>query len=344
MDACVDACVLFGAQHCEAKRGMFQEIPCLHSQTIYASVPAVQAVMGSFHRDGQTMWREFLVALEPFAGIIHHKGHGKTMKHIRSLLSTAVAMMVATTFADEATDPGSAVADKLQPALEIPLSISLRLGYHDFNKDTSLHIDENGNGSQFPDVDKSWCLQTELRYEIRDTPLDIVARGYYASTDFKIGAEQMLSAGGGNKVEVASTTEATQYGGSIQALWNFARGEALNPYVAAGAVFDKIELDATYRLYQRVGNTWKQSSGQNFSSDDDGTAAVVRGGLEYTVDSYYFRGEVGYLTKLYEDAMFELNGMAGYQLTEKLRLDLAATYFTKEYKDYFITFGVTYSL
>ena len=223
-------------------------------------------------------------------------------------------------------------------------AISVRFGYHDWKDSTA--------------IDNNYGLQAEIRIALGDTPLDIDLRGHYANVEyddfvyygtdaFRYYSSHVYQ----NYAVTVSDDERQLYGGSAQLLWNFRRGEFLNPYLAAGVMYERDEEEYDWALVVKnrmtlsyLSTTWYDVLRGREKKSDDGTAFVGRVGLETDIDLFYARLEAAYVTELYDDdAQFELNGIIGIKASDSLRIDLAGTYFT-EWKEYYVTAGLTFLL
>ena len=217
-------------------------------------------------------------------------------------------------------------------------AISLRFGYHGTDGD----LIEDGFGGHL-----------EFRFAIGDTPFDIVLRGHaaYGEQDddemFVVAADQYLYGRGivtdGVLMENA---EDTIYGGSVQVQYNFLRGEAVNPYISAGVLFEKDELeyDGLYVLaYETAYVRYLDGVKWHDKIDEDGFAFVGRLGVEFKADPMYARFEAGLVTKVYDgdNAQAELNAVVGTHVTEGMRLEVAGTYYT-DWEEYYIMGGLTF--
>lgn len=209
------------------------------------------------------------------------------------------------------------------------------------------------------------ALQLEGRAALGDTPFDIVARGYFGTSEAKnvkryedfsgvyygipmsVGEEDTLKGG-----------DISVFGGSLQGQFNFNRGAEINPYVAAGAAFEKakyddIEITARAQASAVSGRRWVTAWEEETSKDswsEDGVAFVGRVGCEFNMAPFWFVAEASWMSGLYDeddassdDAQFELAGRAGWQFNENCRLDAGVDYYT-EWKQFFAGLGVTFSL
>lgn len=219
------------------------------------------------------------------------------------------------------------------------VSFSIRAGYH------------NWKDSKF--VDTSWGGQLELRAALGESPLDIVLRGHYAGAEyddtFAVGSDTYsYRSAKVHEVGVVDyyNTKQSAYGGSAQLQWNFGRGELVNPYIAAGAMYEKQKFETDYTYSQRnlmtykwLAKSWANSGFGRIEEDDDGTAFVGRFGIDLSPDPFYARLEAAYITELYEDdAQAELSAVVGAKVTDNFRIDLSGSYFT-EWKEYYICAG-----
>ena len=218
------------------------------------------------------------------------------------------------------------------------MSVSARYGYYGTKGDI---LDEGLGG------------QVELKISLGDSPFDLVARAYNAvaelDDDEYLYSVDTFSYGRANYAEafVIDDLKETIYGGSVQLQYNAMRGELVNFYVAAGAMYERTELeyDAGYALgyrYSYYSTIILDSYGWHEKYSDDGFAFVGRVGIELNPEPLYVRLEAAYFTKIYDedDAQAELNAIVGLNLTDNLRLDVAGTYFT-DWEQYYITGGVT---
>lgn len=209
------------------------------------------------------------------------------------------------------------------------------------------------------------ALQLEGRAALGDTPFDVVARfyfgtseakdmkeyeeynGYYRGAQMSVGEEFELDGG-----------DISVFGGSLQGQYNFCRGADINPYVAAGAVFEKVKYDdieVTERAQASAvyGGRWATAWGADKYKDswsEDGAAFVARVGAEFNAAPFWFVAEASWMSALYDkddvsgdDAQFEIAGRAGWLFTENCRLDAGVDYYTK-WKQIFAGLGVTFSL
>ena len=238
----------------------------------------------------------------------------------------------------------SVTQTELQSVDTKAISFSIRLGLHDW-KDS-----EN--------VDKNYGAQLEARVAMGDTPLDIDIRGHYADVEYDdyvfYGTDSFryYNARVHRQVAISVFDDQRQvYGGSAQLLWNFRRGETLNPYVAAGVMYEKDEeeydwsmLVANRMTLSYLSTGWNDVQSGREKKSDNGTAFVGRVGLEAESDPLYGRIEVAYVSEMYEDdAQAEINALFGVKASENVRIDISGNYFTK-WKEYFIMAGVTFLL
>ena len=218
-------------------------------------------------------------------------------------------------------------------------SFSVRAGYH------------NWKDEEF--VDKSWGVQLEGRISIGDSPLDVLVRGHYVDAkydDHYLWAADTYGYRGAKVQEINAIQfldeKAYAYGGSLQLQWNAGRGEIVNPYLAAGVMYEKqkSEADVIYvtkinMLYKGLYGSFVGDSAGRIETDDDGTAFVGRVGLEFSPDPFYARLEASYVTEIYEDdAQAELSAIVGAKVTNNFRIDFSGTYFT-DWKEYYICAG-----
>lgn len=226
-----------------------------------------------------------------------------------------------------------------------PISISGRVGAFDW-KDSEF-------------VDSSFGAQMEARIGLGDTPFDIVFRGYGASVEYDdfvaYGSEVFPYKGATVLDEEAlefNNMEASVIGGSFQLQLNLCRDKEFNPYIAAGAMYEKTEIETDYvyvrqttMKYKWLTGRWVSGETGKFEMSENGSAFIGRVGFEWKpAPKFYVRAEAGYLTKLYDDpeekAQAELNAIVGCHVTNNVRLDVAATYFT-EWEEYYLTVGAT---
>ncbi len=209
------------------------------------------------------------------------------------------------------------------------------------------------------------ALQLEGRAALGDTPFDVVARFYFGTSEAKDmkAYEEHNGYYRGAKVSVGEEYELdggdiSVFGGSLQGQYNFCREDDINPYVAAGAVFEKVKYDdieVTERAQVSAvsGKSWATAWGARKYKDswsEDGVAFVARAGAEFNVAPFWFVGEASWMSALYDkddvsgdDAQFEIAGRAGWQFTGNCRLDAGVDYYTK-WKQIFAGLGVTFSL
>lgn len=233
-----------------------------------------------------------------------------------------------------------------------PLAISLsgRIGYHNWADSEESKI-----------VKSSWGAQVEGRIGLGNTPLDFVVRGHVAIVDGKdvilYGSDSFPYEGMAvrqDAVLACKNVEQSAVGGSAQLQWNFARGAAFNPYVAAGAMHEITRFEADYvyleentMTYRSLSRTWHEEASGRIEEPEDGTAFVARAGLEgKPIPQIYIRLEASFLSKVYDEeeekAQAELNTILGFEVAKDIRFDLAGTYFTN-WKEYYITAGLTFA-
>lgn len=141
------------------------------------------------------------------------------------------------------------------------------------------------------------------------------------------------------------------YGGSVQLQCNFARGSVINPYIAAGAAFEKEKFDCEGTISQDLvvrayGKNWPGHGDGSFTAvwDEDGTAFVGRAGLEFDLAPFWLVVEGSYMTEIYkDDDQFEAAARAGFQWTKSCRIDAGIDYYT-EWKQFFAGVGLTLCL
>ena len=223
------------------------------------------------------------------------------------------------------------------------VSFSVRAGLHDW-KDSRF-------------VDKSWGAQGEMRFAFPETPLDIVLRGHYATVDYEDTHSTYANAYPYRGTRVGEidvvqyyNAEQSAFGGSLQLQWNFAREDLVNPYVAAGGMYEKSEFHSDYlrtrnglMTYKWLATSWSDSYRGRIDEDDDGWAFVGRLGTEIAPSPFYLRLEMSWVSELYDDdAQAEFGAIAGVDATENARFDVAGTYFS-DWKEYYISAGLTLS-
>ena len=233
---------------------------------------------------------------------------------------------------------------EFQPVDTKTFSFSIRLGLHDW-KDSEY-------------VDKNYGAQLEARVALGDTPLDIDIRGHYADIEYDdyvlYGTDSFryYNAHVYRQVAISISDDQRQiYGGSAQLLWNFRRGETLNPFVAAGVMYEKDEDEYDWAMvvanrmtFSYLSTRWADVSSGREKTSTEGSAFVGRVGLEAEADPLYGRIEVAYVSEMYEDdAQAEINALFGVKASENIRIDISGNYFTK-WKEYYIMAGVTFLL
>lgn len=220
-------------------------------------------------------------------------------------------------------------------------SVSLRGGYHGWD--------------DMKDVDYSGGAQTEVRVNLGDSPLEIVLRGHCSYTEFDGYHHRHTYRDGHDKKSVVYDVEEkdlSTLGGSIQLQLDILRGEVVNPYVAAGAMYERTdgETRVGHSSYQRDGRhyEWRDDT-QREEWDEDGFAFVGRAGLEISPLPFRIRLEAAYVSELYDDEAFdreekgqmELNAILGFDIIEPLSVELSGTYFT-EWEETFVLVGATF--
>lgn len=221
---------------------------------------------------------------------------------------------------------------------------SLRAGVHDW-KDSKF-------------IDTSYGIQGEINIELGDTPFDLNIRGFYQKTKYEdtYGVGYDYDFYGIALVEYATYAEyidysATGYGGSAQLKWNILKGEAINPYIAIGAMFEKNEIE--YDEYILVASQYSGLFGykRNYLDDyyyevkesEDGITFAARFGLELDYNLLYARFEIAAIGEIYDNddsIQAEISGVAGINITEELRIEAAANYFS-EWEEYYLTGGIS---
>ena len=220
-------------------------------------------------------------------------------------------------------------------------SFSFRAGYFGVKEDDNLF--DYGVGGQM-----------EFRVGLGKTPIDLVLRGHYAYAEYKDYYAYL-----GNGRYYFENEEHSQYGGSAQLQFNFNRDGEINPYVAVGGMYDKVEMEADYWGYDtyartyHVGwwtyrSTYHQYHSGRIEIDDDGSGFVGRLGVELNLHPLYARVEGAFVSKVHDDAWWfeeknqaEINAIVGAHITDSVRLDFSGTYFTK-WEEYFILGGATF--
>lgn len=212
-------------------------------------------------------------------------------------------------------------------------TFSFRAGYHDW-KDSK-------------DVDSSTGVQTELQIALGETPVDLVLRAYSSYTEFKDSDYNRRVTTGhhnytGEYVDVDE--DVTTLGTSAQLKYNFVRDGVINPYLAAGGMYERTEWEykEEYGIYSRRGNSRNERKERNSkTTSDDGFAFVGRAGLEIYPKPVYIRLEGAYVSEIYkDDSQAELNAMLGVDVMDNLRLDVSGTYYT-DWKEFYILVGAT---
>lgn len=204
------------------------------------------------------------------------------------------------------------------------------------------------------------AFQLEGRAAVPDTPLDVVFRGYYGQSDIKKGTVILDDGESGysytyRDIEKVTDGKAEVFGGSLQAQWNFARNAELNPYVAAGVVYEKVkfkDLESEEKMRLSVagyGSAWETIDWGWYDWSEDGTAFVGRFGAEFNVAPFWFVAEASWMSALYDDddvsnddSQFELAGRAGWQFNDNCRVDAGIDYYTK-WKQIFAGVGLTFA-
>lgn len=231
-------------------------------------------------------------------------------------------------------------------ALEEPqrktIQFSLRGGIHDWVDST---------------VDSSYGIQGEILYSVPNLPIDIDLRAYYASAEYEpdyyfgslTSRDYLLI----YRTSYACREDREQegYGGSAQIRWNFDKGGVINPYISGGAIYEKYKV--TYNGFLIVdtndtglwtGNRYKTRNAYTYkdSSDEDGISWIARLGLEGTLYPVYLRLELSAVGEIYDSdsVQAEILAMAGVNLTDHIRFEVAGDYFT-DWKEYYITAGLS---
>ena len=216
-----------------------------------------------------------------------------------------------------ATGPSAKTTDPMT-------SFSARFGYLGFREG----IFDDGIGSQ-----------VEFKMPIDESDFDFMVRGHYAFAELDDGktVRSVSSYRYGQwyviRVVTMENCEETVYGGSAQIQYNFKRNDLVNPYIAAGIMFERTEFE-----YDLRGAARRHQKG-----DEDGFALVCRGGFEFNPNPLYVRIEAALFSAIYDedDWQAELNAIVGASVTDNIRLDVAGTCFT-DWKEYYITAGVTF--
>lgn len=240
-------------------------------------------------------------------------------------------------------DNGSAPIDfELEEKRNEFIRFSLRGGVHDW-KDSS--------------VDSSYGIQGEILYSLPNLPIDIDLRAYYANAEFEPNYYMGSFSSRDYLLIYQSTAYLREeikkegYGGSAQVRWNFNKGAIINPYVSAGAIYEKYEDTCNGFLIVETDDIglWTHNHYRNTylytyedSYDDDGISWIARFGFEGNLDPFYLRMEVSIVGEIYDtdSVQAEIFAMAGVNLTDHIRLELAGDYFT-EWEEYYITAGLS---
>lgn len=220
-------------------------------------------------------------------------------------------------------------------------SVSVRCGYHGWD--------------DMDDVDYSGGAQTEVRVNLGASPLEIVLRGHCSYTEFDGYHHRHSYRDGHDRKSVeyeAEEKDLSTFGGSIQLQLDIMRGELVNPYVAAGAMYERTDGETYVRhsYYLRDGRHYeRRDESQREEWDEDGFAFVGRAGLELSTLPFRIRLEAAYVSELYDDEAFdreekgqmELNAIIGFDVIEPLGIEFSGTYFT-EWEETFFLVGATF--
>ena len=194
------------------------------------------------------------------------------------------------------------------------------------------------------------AVQVEIRIPLGESDFDINARGYYAwmGADDGFGSRESGSYYGYvfSEVETVDDGDVQTYGGSLQLQYNFARGEAVNPYVAAGWALEKCDYSVEGHDDYYFGSLFLKRESWKLDGSDDGNAFVGRVGLEFNLDKLWLLAECAYMTEFYEDgddAQFVGVGRFGYCFTDSCRFDIGIDYYV-EWEDLFVSVGLGFLL
>ena len=200
--------------------------------------------------------------------------------------------------------------------------------------------------------DNGLAGQVEFKTSLDESDLDFVVRGHYAfaKTDkgetvrsvrtYSLGQWRVF------RIVAMENCEETVYGGSAQIQYNFNRNASMNPYIAAGLMYERtdFEYDLGYLFGARPASSSDDNADRHRKGDEDGFAIVGRVGVEFNPDPFYIRLEAAFVSEIYEEddgRQIEFNGIVGTKITDSIRLDVAGTRFT-DWKEYYITAGLTY--
>ena len=260
------------------------------------------------------------------------------MKESRIVVAyLAVALAVASLLAQEPMPGENAVTSPPAKSTTSLTSFSARFGYMGFR------------GGFFDD---GLVGQVEFKTSLDESDFDFVVRGHYAfaETDDGETVYSIKSYSYGQwriiKVSAMENCEETVYGGSAQIQYNFKRNATVNPYIAAGVMFERtdFEYDRGYLFGARPASSSGDNAGRHQKGDEDGFAIVARAGLEFNSDPFYARIEAAFVSEIYEEddgRQFEFNAIVGVKITDAIRLDVAGTRFT-DWKEYYLTAGLTF--
>ena len=260
------------------------------------------------------------------------------MKESRIVVAyLAVALAVASLLAQEPVPDENAVTEPPAQGTTSLTSFSARFGYMGFR------------GGFFDD---GLVGQVEFKTSLDESDFDFVVRGHYAFAETDDGETvysiKSYSYGQWRIIKVAAmeNCEETVYGGSAQIQYNFNRNATVNPYIAAGVMFERtdFEYDRGYLFGARPASSLGDNAERHQKGDEDGFAIVARAGLEFNSDPFYARIEAAFVSEIYEEddgRQFEFNAIVGAKITDTIRLDVAGTRFT-DWKEYYLTAGLTF--
>ena len=251
-------------------------------------------------------------------------------------INVAAALAVAGLHAQEPLPGEVAVTEPPATSASPMTSFSARVGYLGF-KDGIF--------------DDGLAGQAEFKMPIDKSDFDFVARGHYAfaKTDDGETVYSVKSYSYGQwrvfKIVAMENCEEKIYGGSAQIQYNFKRDGSVNPFIAAGFMYERtdFEYDLGYLFGVRPSSSSGGNAGRHREGNEEGFAIVGRIGVEFNPDPFYARIEAAFVSGIYNEddgRQIEFNAIVGVSITDAVRLDLAGTRFT-DWKEYYITAGVT---
>lgn len=218
-------------------------------------------------------------------------------------------------------------------------TMELAVGYGAMQVDDSrLNLDEDGH---------AW--NASFRYRLPESPFDIDIRMFKAKFEhdklhneaYPVTEKYLFEKENPGCSYLPQCDDIT--GSSFQLVFNFAKDELFNPYLAAGMVFHRIR-NSSYFVKSKYHYPYLEPTPYDYS--EDGVTFVGRVGADIRWNYFYSRLEAGYMGEIYDSddgGQFEIVTTVGFYLCEGLRVDLNASYYT-EYESLLTTAGLCLAL